>query len=804
MRYQNQLDVAQKKPGNNFNQCTMDEWIGSGFGSVVLPLSMNFSDSLLSKLIPTKAAINVAYEKLKEHSGDTPSEELMSLQVLKSAIEGDLISFEAALKVFPGLVNNYYPGPGGVTPLVLAVCFSQTDIVESLLSNHSADPDLHDTIVNYTPLMWAVYLDDLDTAKLLLDYQADPYLSPLDDDKSAVSLVIPEKVQMYEFFQLHNLIKTGHGGDDFYKGFGVEDDPLADSLEAKLKLQTISAGMEEEPEEMVYSEDDENFLANDTQLIQILEFDYDKLLPEQYIKFTDSDIPSLLDYTFGLRVSKPQFQHDTKLPAAIMFQLLRYSCLKVNSTELTTFLFDCFIARLRSVTNTKSGAFNLATLDTNGGSSQQAGDIVLLSYWLSMLQFLHFYLSRGKIYEHHPEFQTEMTTLLQSLVATISFSINARLNALVDDCMINFTNLVDVSNVLYAKDWNFFKNKKSKHPNTYDDIMAMLYPPSQNELMKPSPIRYLQVFGALDYVLNVHRLNDLIKAQTYTQVFYYVNAVIFNRIIGQSKYCTRAKAIQIRLNISTIEDWLRSHNFKVARAENPHEKSLFNIGKYRLQATIELLQFLQCVSLLPDEESLINTINQFEFLNYAQMFKVMNKMYKYEVDEPRIPKKHTQLLKNLYNEQGARQLESIPFTYIALTGFLSKDTDIFINPNHIFEVEYPGLIALTETYGVGLGGVHKLRSKKYQPSLPIVILDDIDEILTENRESNFNDTYDYETANNQDDEDDAKQDEEELLSAPSFERRPSFKGDELFKTVQMPNTLAHKHWGESEFEENPW
>ena len=261
---------------------------------------------------------------------------------------------------------------------------------------------------------------------------------------------------------------------------------------------------------------------------------------------------------------------------------------------------------------------------------------------------------------------------MQSLIATLSFSINSRLNLLVDDCIINFTNLVDVSNVLYAKDWNLFKKNKS-HPNTYDDILNTLYPPSQNELMKPSPIKYLQVLGALDYVLKIHNVDNLLRLETYSQVFYYINCTIFNRIISQSKYCTRSKAIQIRLNISAIEDWLRSHNMKVYKPEtigglsklikagdvklhyvlnedsdpqyhkNPHYlqfyyHSLYHVGKYQLQPVIELLQWLQCMSSLNDEESLINTINQFDCLNYYQLVKVANKLYKYEVNEEKLPK----------------------------------------------------------------------------------------------------------------------------------------------------------------------
>ncbi|KAM9890857.1 hypothetical protein OXX69_012462, partial [Metschnikowia pulcherrima] len=233
---------------------------------------------------------------------------------------------------------------------------------------------------------------------------------------------------------------------------------------------------------------------------------YNKPLPNQFIKFSDSDIPSLLDYIFGLRTSSSAQQHNTKTPAAVLFQLIHYSHNKVDSSDLTEFLFECFITRLRSVTNTKSGVFNMALTTGESNDKKSAngtGDIVLLSYWLSVIQFLHFYFTRADLYAQYPNFLHEMINLTQSLIATLSFSINSRLNLLAEECILNFTSLVDVSSVLYARDWNLFKTQK-KHPNSYDDILNMLYPPSLNELMKPSPLKYVQVLGALYYVLDIH------------------------------------------------------------------------------------------------------------------------------------------------------------------------------------------------------------------------------------------------------------------------------------------------------------
>lgn len=786
---------------------------------------LNLTDPLLAKINVVKKSLQAAIE-LDEYTGGT-SKNLVELLV--SSCDGDLVTLENALRHNPDLVNQLFPNEeNGISCLVFAICFDHPSLVELILRNSKADPDLNDTIVYYTPLMWAIHFNQIETVKLLLNYDADPYLCPKDDGKSAISLVGPDKFEIYEYFKIHNLLKQGsiEPEDDFYQMSFEQRDPLMDDLSNKIKLQSITSNHYQE-EEKVAAYDEEAELANDPILSTLEDFQYDQLLPDQYIKFSDSDIPKLLDYIFEIRTKKIQYQYETKLPAAIIFQLVRYSHSKVESIELTEYLFEFFTTRLRSVTNTTSGVFNMATTDNTspmGGS----GDIVLLSYWLSVIQFLHFYFTKGNIYKKYPNFLQELVNLEQSLIATLSFSVNSRLNLLVDDCLLNFTNLIDVTNVLYAKDWNLFKSKPKEKLATYEDIMDMLYPPSMDQLMKPSPIKYLQVLGALDYVLRIHEVDNLIKSQTISQVFYYIDATIFNRIISQSKYCSRAKAIQIRLNISNLEDWLRRHNYSIykpnsigglnslcgninkplnnllsdsSELDSPHSlafyyHSLYHIGKKHLQPTIELLQWLQCVSLLEDEESLVLTINQFESLNYYQLFKVMNKLYKYEVNEQKIPKKLINKVKSYVNELGEKQIDSLSLHYMTQTNFLSKETYIYLNPNYVFGVTLPNLEELINNFGSGLGGIRVFRSRKYQPSLPIPVADDIEEMITENHR-NINDTYDYE------------EQQESIESEEENTNRTEnpidiFKGDNLFKEVRLPSSLAHKNWGDDELETNQW
>lgn len=812
-------------------------------------------DPLLVPLLAIKNSLHLLLESaISSDSQDDKS----VLEMFLAVCDGDLVTVEAIARSIPVIVSSYYPNEAlGVTCLVLAVALDQLPVAETLLANHLADPDAHDTAgPHYTPLMWAVHFNNLDMVKLLLDYQADPYLAPKNDGRDAVLMVTPNSVAIYNFFKSHNLLKVLTIDDvEFFqpKTFGGDD--TVDDVAFQIRMQTIANNISSDSLEEAHL-DEEAELSGNTELVHTPDYDYEKLLPEQFIKFSDSDIPSLLNFIFGLRSSLTTYQHATKIPAAIVFQLIRYSHFKVGSRDLTEFLFECFVTRLRSVTNTKSGVFNMAIVaaelgDKSGAAAAAgAGDIVLLSYWLSVIQFLHFYFVKSNIYPVYPKFLQELINLTQSLVATLSFSLNSRLNLLVDDCLINFTNLVDVSSVLYAKDWNLFKNKNKMHPSSYDDILDMLYPPTESELMKPSPVRYVQVLGALDYVLKLHAVDPLLRLETFSQVFYYINAVIFNTLISTSKNCSRAKAIQIRLNVSALEDWLRSHNYRIykpdrlgdlssllgeSKAEfqlknlleetsntnDPHSlsfyyKSLYHIGKEHLLPTIELLQWLQVMSGLTDEESLINTINQFDCLNYYQLFKITNKLYRYEVNEKKIPKLLTQYLKRIMIEHGEKQVANNHLHYMTQTNFLLKEEYIYLNPNHIFAVALPNFSELIVNYGSGIGGVKVMRAKKYQPSLPISIMDDVEEILSANRNSNVNDTYDYDAEDsvdsaNEEESNNAYGGNRDEISGgggagneKTVEVSKTFKGDELFKQMQPPLSLAHKNWGTEDVDTNPW
>lgn len=828
----------------------MDDWIGSGFLSLglslvaqtlSLPLLFSDADALFVKIKAAKKAVKFTLD----HAPGTLGPYKEPAQIIIAISEGDVVLVEAVLRSHPEVVNVVYPQENGITPLIAAIAFGQTQLVERVLGM-DADPDLPDELVHYLPLMWAIHFNQLEMVKLLFSYQADPKLVPEGQAQLAIDLVKLDKPEIYEYFHSHGILKT-EALADYYR------EPHVDDLAGQLASTTIISNVSEEEDE----EDDDNDpdsednLRVDHTLVQLKSFDYTTLARDQYLKFTDLDIPLILDYMFNLRTTHPRYQHEAKYPAAILFQALRYAHQGVELATLTEFLFDCFIARLLAVTGTTSGVYNMATFLELGGS-----DIVLTSYWLAVVQFLHFYLTKAEYYNTYPKFLQELITMTRLLIVVLSFSINLKLDPLVDPCILDFELLVDVREVLYARDWNFYKQKK-KHPNSFDDIVLMLYPPALTELMKPLPLKYLQVVLALDYVLRIHNVDDIFRSLAFSQVFYYSNAIIFNRIMLTSRYCTRTKAVQIRLNISAIEDWLRTHLGKAKSTEriggveslvagtpmrlhsllarDPHDKpgndpkfldfyynSLYKVGKIQFNPVFELLLWLQVMLSFTDVELVTSTLDQFDDLNYYQVYKVMNKLYKYEVDEPKVAKSLREKVKQLQQAYGTAQVQQSLMHYMTQTTFLSKEEYIYLNPNWIFDVSLPNLNELVAKYGVGIGGIRVLRGKKYQPLLPMELMDEVDDIIQENallrvfnRGETVEDDDEQEEENNEDDEeqDDEEREENGDDDGETFHghklphRKENFHGDEIFKKVEMPDSLIHRNWTlnvVSEFEENPW
>lgn len=711
----------------------------------------------------------------------------------------------------------------GLYPLTYAIVFNNEKATELLLSKSTDVLNTPDALFGYTPLMWAVYLQNKGIVVELLNHGAD--LEAQGKNGVTVFDLLKPNSEMHDFFEQHGLLEhkpgsPGNGfdndGADFYKSAGLPSAEKDDALLDNIRLQT--AGLNLADDTNLY-QDSNAFVSTNSLLGD--EFNFNKLLKNQYIIFSDFDIPSILELIFDL---EKKYAHKTTYPAAVIYQCVRYADHAKNSDILVENFLNLVFTRIRSNTLSKSGITTV----------QSQGDIVLQSYWLSVLNFLYFYLCRDDgFFKRYPKMLQDLIVTLQSLIIELTNSIKFRLNDLIDDCLLNFTNIPDITSTLYRNDWNFFK-RKHQPKSTYDEIYQMLYPPSVKEQLKPSPIKITQTLGALLYVLDLHHVHPLITQQTLSSVFYWLSSTLFNRVLSQKKYLSRAKAIQIRMNVSVIEDWARSNNkrpelpdideyllkafpytlieenlseehtiplsniaFYNGNVQDPkdsafYHSSLFSILKIHFEIFFELLQWLQTFTILKDEESVSGILDNLQFLNAAELLRTIDK-YRYEVEESKFSK---QLRHNISAKakNEPQNLDKVSY---------QGDDYLYLNPNQNFPVVLPTIPELVTQYGAGLGGVHKERAIKFQPFLPYQIIDSIDEIHEQRarQEEAINKEIE-EHDNNYDNDDDGSDDDEDNNENKNDDR---YQHNELFQDLQVPSSLAHRDWDVDDANAvNPW
>jgi hypothetical protein len=117
---------------------------------------------------------------------------------------------------------------------------------------------------------------------------------------------------------------------------------------------------------------------------------------------------------------------------------------------------------------------------------------------------------------------------------------------------------------------------------------------------------------------------------------------LFNRILSRKQYLCRSKAVQITMNITVLNDWVRSNGLP-AKTSTKH-----------LEPLSQLLQWLQCLSGISDFDSLIITMQNMKSLNPLQLRRAVRD-YKYEVGETRMTDECAQYLVQLQKDWEKRR-----------------------------------------------------------------------------------------------------------------------------------------------------
>lgn len=598
----------------------------------------------------------------------------------------------------------------GTPPIVYASCFGHKEVVLGLL-NAGATVDQQDRN-QWTALMWAMTNRHKDIAKTLLDHGASTEVKS-SSGRTALDFVSPNS-EMSDFLQ-HSGYSIGNAGvtDDFYNaGFSQDrfEEELAESemrrrmmMESAMNLEVDlgNLGLDEQPEPIDELEEAQTFV-------------WDRCLNDQMFVFMENDIEHILDIVIT-NMTPQRTASQKPVPANIIFLGARYACYHADKELLAEWL----VSAQEKV---------YAVVD------KCQWDMTILAFWISNATLLLYYLKKDPgLTQETTHFQAQMAELIHEIYILIVRDAERRMDKVLDTAILDHETIPGFEDIAFQNEWKFLRSKPKVKPEPADKRFR---PPSPKRKAQISPRNITSLLSSTLFVLDLYDVHSVITAQILSQLHYWLGAEIFNRIMSNKKYLARTKAMQIRMNISTLEDWARTNNRQPEHYEGgmttPVGEPTIDAARRHLAPVVQLLQWLQCFSSLgEDREAMETTIQQLPTLSTMQLLHAV-KYYRAEVGEKTLSKpamKSVQEIKTRLNKAAAesptvseQQPPGTPQTPGASNG-LSKDEDDIpesnlLNPGLLLPFHLPTSTDMLVSYGAGFGGVNKERERRYIPSVP--------------------------------------------------------------------------------------
>jgi hypothetical protein len=386
-------------------------------------------------------------------------------------------------------------------------------------------------------------------------------------------------------------------------------------------------------------------------------------------------------------------------------------------------------------------------------------DMTILAFWISNVTLLLHYLKKdGGLATATAQFQLQLAELINEIFILIIRDAERRMEKILDPAMLNHETIPGFEDVQFQNEWNLFRSRpKPKAPEPFDKRYR---PPSPKRRAQTSPRNITSLLSSTLFVLDLYDIHSVIIAQVMSQLMYWLGAELFNRIISSRKYLARTKAMQIRMNISTLEDWARTNNRQAGHYENGSMTSTgeatVNSARRHLEPVVQLLQWLQCFSSLGEDfEALVGTIQQLPRLSPQQLVYSV-KYYRAEVGEKNLPKSAMKYLSNLQVELTERRSKhrktlsttqpstpnpgaensparsvtptsndppppGTPSTPLPQSGYDDEQDapgDLLMDPALMLPFSLPTSTDMLVSYGAGFGGVNRERERRYIPSVP--------------------------------------------------------------------------------------
>ncbi|KAF9996876.1 hypothetical protein BGZ80_000281 [Entomortierella chlamydospora] len=560
----------------------------------------------------------------------------ISMLLSRAASNGDLNRITEILDNFRDWVDINTHEEDGSTPLIYAACFGQTAAVRMLL-DAGALADERDKF-GWTALVWATNNKHEAIVRLLLDHGASPtvqttkgrtvadFLRHDPNDTTRIAQIFQEPFMRSSFAE-RSFIRANSstlGPLQFHQELMTESDRQnqlnTDSSQNPTSNNTLrndgslldQLQVEEEEEEEEEEEGDS-------------EFDWNRCKYDQMFVFSSKDIPRIIKTVITTKDHVRSGPHKP-IPAYVIFLAARFAH-NFGTPELLEELIDAVVAAIQSVTKNKPD------------------DMGLIAYWISNTSTLaHFLRKDAGLSPTSETYQGKFESLVLSMVKLIVLDAERRIEQIIETAMLEHDTITGLDEVRFQSDWAFSfwkgragknnrKNRRASAPPTLPEQLLLPGSLSRLSLQVQRPISPRQIIISprtvttmLSSVLYVMQTNDVhpqIIHYVIAQLLYYISSEVFNRMMNNRKFLCRSKALQVRLNISILEDWLRNNKLP-SRLAN------------QIAPLVQLLQLLQVLSQQNDLTMWIETRKKVELLNSVHIEHVVS-LYRYEVNEQRLP-----------------------------------------------------------------------------------------------------------------------------------------------------------------------
>ncbi|KAK5940351.1 hypothetical protein PMZ80_007771 [Knufia obscura] len=650
------------------------------------------------------------------------------------------------------------PDDEGTVPLIYASCFGHEGVV-SVLLDAGANVDEQDRN-GWSALMWSVMNRHKIIARALLDHGANGELRS-SSGGSAWDFVQPgsDLAQYLREGGYSGGMAAGAGfaamggfeGDDFYSasgGFGddrFEEEAAESMMKRRMLMEESAANLEVDLSTLGFDEAPD-FQGEDLDQDDEEEFIWERCVGDQMFVFQDDKMDLILD-TIITNMTPQRTPAQKPVPANLIFLMARYA-----HYHMTGSLLEDLLTRAMDL--------------INDVVERHQWDMTMLAFWISNATLLLHYLKKDAgLVQATSKYQLELAELVNETFILIIRDAERRMNKVLDNAMLDHETIPGLSDVEFQGEWNVFKSKPKV---VEEDPSKRFRPPSPKRRAQISPRNITSLLSSTLFVLDLYDVHSVITAQILAQLLYWIGAELFNRIMTTRKYLSRTKAMQIRMNVSAVEDWARANNRTPEHYEHGSTTTsgqmTVDAARRHLAPIVQLLQWLQCFSSTgEDHEVLLDTLMQLQRLSPMQLVHAV-KNYRYEVGEKGLPKAHMKFLQQL--QKGSETLIRRPVTPLPDTdtpGTPSSSTPqpdtntkaerenndkqaqhepssapsklniepttdppdrnrLLLDQSLMLPFSLPTSTDMLITYGAGIGGVNRERARKYIPTVPTEVL----------------------------------------------------------------------------------